>query len=44
MADDWYVGFHSGLVARFWRAAGAMMAERDIELLGGLLDLPRERR
>lgn len=37
--DDWFVGFHSGLVARFWRAAGATMAERDAELVASLLDL-----
>lgn len=38
--DDWFVGFHSGLVARFWRAAGATMADRDAALLTALLDLP----
>ena len=41
VADDWYVGFHAGLVARFWRAAGATMAERDMQVLDGLLELPR---
>jgi SAM-dependent methyltransferase len=38
--DDWFVGFHSGLAARFWRAAGAAMADHDMLLLGGLLALP----
>ena len=38
--DDWFVGFHTGLVARFWRAAGATMADRDAELVSSLLDLP----
>jgi SAM-dependent methyltransferase len=38
--DDWFVGFHRGLAARFWRAAGATMAEQDMRLLGGLLELP----
>jgi SAM-dependent methyltransferase len=38
--DDWFVGFHTGLVARFWRAAGATMADRDAELVSSLLALP----
>jgi SAM-dependent methyltransferase len=38
--DDWFVGFHTGLVARFWRAAGATMADRDAEIVATLLDLP----
>jgi SAM-dependent methyltransferase len=38
--DDWFVGFHSGLVASFWRAAGAAMAEQDMRILAPLLDLP----
>jgi cyclopropane fatty-acyl-phospholipid synthase-like methyltransferase len=46
--DDWFVGFHRGLAARFWRSA-ASMAEEDAqlvrELLGGragarVLDVP----
>ncbi len=40
VADDWFVGFHTGLVARFWRAAGATMADQDAELVAGLLALP----
>lgn len=40
IADDWFVGFHTGLVARFWRAAGATMAEQDAHLVAGLLALP----
>ena len=27
VSDDWYVGFHRGLAAEFWRAAGAAMAD-----------------
>lgn len=37
--DDWYVGFHRGLAARFWRAAGATMADRDTQLVQALLGL-----
>jgi SAM-dependent methyltransferase len=36
--DDWYVGFHTGLAARFWRAAGAAMIDDDAALVLGLLD------
>ena len=35
--DDWFDGFHHGLVARFWRAAGAAMLEDDWRRLSGLL-------
>jgi SAM-dependent methyltransferase len=35
--DDWFVGFHSGLAARFWRAAGAAMAEDDLRVVSALL-------
>ena len=38
--DEWFVGFHDGLVAQFWRAAGATMADGDDRLLAPLLDLP----
>lgn len=38
--DDWYVGFHRGLVARFGRAAGATMADDDARLVRRLLDVP----
>ena len=37
--DEWYVGFHRGLAARFWRAAGATMADADARLVGELLGL-----
>jgi cyclopropane fatty-acyl-phospholipid synthase-like methyltransferase len=37
--DDWYVGFHRGLAARFWRAAGATMADDDARLVCRLLGL-----
>ncbi len=38
--DDWYVGFHRGLPARFWRAVGALSADDDARLVAALLDLP----
>ena len=38
--DEWFVGFHDGLVAQFWRAAGATMADGDDRLVRSLLDLP----
>src|SRR6478752_6176399 len=39
--DDWFVGFHQGLAARFWHAAGATMANADVGLITTLL--PRGR-
>ena len=38
--DDWFVGFQRGLAARFWRAAGATMANDDARLVRQLLALP----
>ncbi len=38
--DDWFVGFHRGLAARFWRSAAASMAEEDAHLVLGLLGVP----
>jgi SAM-dependent methyltransferase len=38
--DDWFVGFHQGLAARFWRAAGAAMLEADLARVLRALDLP----
>ena len=38
--DDWFVGFHQGLAARFWRAAGAAMLEADLARVRRALDLP----
>jgi SAM-dependent methyltransferase len=35
--DEWYIGFHQGLAARFWRAAGATMVEADLKAVLGLL-------
>jgi ubiquinone/menaquinone biosynthesis C-methylase UbiE len=35
--DDWYVGFHTGLAASFWRAVGATTADRDAQLVRELL-------
>jgi ubiquinone/menaquinone biosynthesis C-methylase UbiE len=41
--DEWYVGFHRGLPARFWRAAGATMAQADLEVITKLLPKPPAR-
>lgn len=38
--DDWFVGFHDGLAARFWRSAAAAMADGDAALVRELLALP----
>jgi SAM-dependent methyltransferase len=38
--DDWYRDFHRGLAARFWRAAGATMADADERTIRGLLGPP----
>src|SRR5690242_17399008 len=44
--DDWFVGFHEGLAARFWHAAGEAMADADAQLVrallprGSVLDVP----
>ena len=38
--DDWFVGFHQGLAARFWRAAGAAMLDADLARVLRALDLP----
>src|SRR4051812_44533602 len=44
--DDWFVGFHQGLAARFWHAAAATMATDDGRLVrarlprGSVLDVP----
>ena len=35
--DDWYVGFHDGLAAEFWRAAGAAMADGDVRVVERLI-------
>jgi SAM-dependent methyltransferase len=37
--DDWFDGFHRGLAAAFWRAAGATMAEHDAARVLALLEL-----
>jgi SAM-dependent methyltransferase len=36
--DDWFVGFHRGLAARFWRAVGAAMLDPDWAAVGPLLE------
>jgi SAM-dependent methyltransferase len=41
--DEWYVGFHRGMAARFWRAAGASMAQADLEVITRLLPEPPAR-
>jgi SAM-dependent methyltransferase len=38
--DDWYRDFHRGLAARFWRAAGATMADDDERVVRALLGPP----
>ena len=39
-ADDWFVGFHEGLKARFWREASEPWADDDAAAIAALLDLP----
>ena len=39
-ADDWFVGFHEGLKAKFWRAASEPWADDEAAAIAGLLDLP----
>jgi 2-polyprenyl-3-methyl-5-hydroxy-6-metoxy-1,4-benzoquinol methylase len=43
LQDEWYVGFHTGLAARFWRAAGATMAQADLAVITQLLPAPPAR-
>src|SRR4051794_9075543 len=44
--DDWFVGFHQGLAARFWATAGETMIEQDARIVlsllrgGSVLDAP----
>ena len=44
--DDWFVGFHQGLAARLWAAAGETMIDADAEIVcrllppGTVLDVP----
>ncbi len=40
VADDWFVGFHEGLKAKFWRVASEPWADDDAAAIAGLLDLP----
>ena len=40
VTDDWYVGFHEGLKAKFWRAASEPWADDEAAAIAGLLDLP----
>lgn len=40
IADDWFVGFNTGLKARFWRAASEPWANEDAQAIAALLDLP----
>jgi SAM-dependent methyltransferase len=39
IADDWFVGFSTGLKAKFWRAASEPWAEREAQAIAALLDL-----
>jgi 2-polyprenyl-3-methyl-5-hydroxy-6-metoxy-1,4-benzoquinol methylase len=40
VTDDWFVGFHEGLKAKFWRAASEPWADDEAAAIAGLLDLP----
>lgn len=40
VADDWFVGFQTGLKAKFWRAAAERSADAEAQAIAGLLDLP----
>ena len=40
IADDWFVGFHEGLKAKFWRAASEPWADDEAAAIAALLDLP----
>jgi SAM-dependent methyltransferase len=40
LQDEWYIGFHRGLAARFWRVAGATMLDADLEVITRLLPAP----
>jgi 2-polyprenyl-3-methyl-5-hydroxy-6-metoxy-1,4-benzoquinol methylase len=40
IADDWFVGFHEGLKAKFWRAASEPRADDEAAAIAALLDLP----
>ena len=40
ISDDWFVGFNTGLKARFWRAAAEPWADNDAHTIAGLLRLP----
>ena len=40
VADDWFVGFNTGLKAKFWRAASEPWADEEAGAIAALLDLP----
>lgn len=40
IADDWFVGFNTGLKAKFWRAAAEPWADDEAQAVAALLDLP----
>jgi cyclopropane fatty-acyl-phospholipid synthase-like methyltransferase len=40
LADDWFVGFNTGLKAKFWRAASEPWADEEAGAIASLLDLP----
>jgi SAM-dependent methyltransferase len=40
VTDDWFVGFHEGLKAKFWRVASEPWADDKAAAIAALLDLP----
>jgi SAM-dependent methyltransferase len=40
LAEDWFVGFNTGLKAKFWRAASEPWADEEAGAIAALLDLP----
>ena len=38
VADDWFVGFHEGLKAKFWRAAAEPWADDEAAAMRGSID------
>jgi hypothetical protein len=40
-ADDWFVGFNTGLKAKFWRAASEPWADEEAGAIAALLDPPQ---
>jgi SAM-dependent methyltransferase len=40
VADDWFVGFHEGLKAKFWRVASEPWADDEAAAIAALVELP----